>query len=234
MSDPILDALAEDPNSPSNDTSAIYNTAGTGSADTGGGFDFSKVNWGNLLSKYGPAAVGSLLGATGVLNSAPQKSGYQGGIPKYTAVRQQIPIDTTPRRPGGAGRRYFTDMAYVPKTGIATPAAPVAPVEPAVVPVAQGGMIGYAQGGLADLGYYLGGTTDGMADKIPTTIDKKQPASLSHGEFIVPADVVSALGSGNSSAGAKVLYSMMDRIRKNAHGTTKQIKQANLKKTLPA
>ena len=95
-------------------------------------------------------------------------------------------------------------------------------------------MIGYAQGGLADLGYYLGGKTDGMADKIPANIDQKQQAKLSHGEFVVPADIVSALGSGNSSAGAKVLYDMMDRIRKHAHGTTKQIKPANLKKTLPA
>ena len=99
---------------------------------------------------------------------------------------------------------------------------------------AQGGLIGYAQGGIANLGYYLGGATDGMADKIPTTIEGKQPAKLSHGEFVIPADIVSALGSGNSSAGAKVLYGMMDRVRQHAHGTKKQIKPANPKKTLPA
>jgi hypothetical protein len=73
-----------------------------------------------------------------------------------------------------------------------------------------------------------------MADKIPAKIEGKQQAKLSHGEFIIPSDCVSALGSGNSSAGAKVLYDMMDRIRKHAHGTTKQIKPANLKKVLPA
>jgi hypothetical protein len=73
-----------------------------------------------------------------------------------------------------------------------------------------------------------------MADKIPATIANKQPAKLSHGEFVISADVVSALGSGNSEAGAKVLYNMMDRVRKHAHGTKKQIKPANLKKTLPA
>ena len=104
----------------------------------------------------------------------------------------------------------------------------------------RGGHVAYAQGGLLDLaqggatGYYLGGKTDGMADKIPATIANKQPAKLSHGEFVVSADVVSALGSGNSEAGAKVLYNMMDRVRKHAHGTKKQIKPANLKKTLPA
>jgi hypothetical protein len=97
---------------------------------------------------------------------------------------------------------------------------------------AQGGLLGLAQGGAT--GYYLGGKTDGMADKIPATIANKQPAKLSHGEFVVSADVVSALGSGNSEAGAKVLYDMMDRVRKHAHGTKKQIKPANLKKTLPA
>jgi len=250
MSDPLIDAGLSDPNSTYNDPTATYNAVNTGTADTGSssGFDLSKVDWSGMLSKYGPAAVGSLLGASGILNSTPQKSGFQGKIPQLAAVRQQLPIDyNAPRRPGSMGRRYFTDMAYVPKSGIAAvapdPVAPAvaAPVNPTpTTPAtpdiggAHGGMIGYAQGGLANLGYYLGGQTDGMADKIPAQIDEKQQAKLSHGEFIFPADVVSALGSGNSSAGAKVLYDMMDRIRKHAHGTTKQIKPANLKKTLPA
>ena len=212
----------------------------------------SGVDWGDLVKKYGSAAaslLGAGIGASGLLNSTPPKSGYQGKIPILSATRQQIPIDyNAPRRPGSGGRRYFTDMVYAPKAGIASVApgveapvtqAPVAPVAPAnpnemFTAAAQGGMIGYAQGGLADLGYYLGGKTDGMADKIPAKIDDTQQAKLSHGEFVVPADVVSALGSGNSSAGAKVLYDMMDRIRKHAHGTAKQIKPANLKKTLPA
>jgi hypothetical protein len=73
-----------------------------------------------------------------------------------------------------------------------------------------------------------------MADKIPAMIEGGRPAKLGHGEFVVPADVVSFLGSGNSEAGSKVLYDMMDRVRKHAHGNKKQIKPANLKKTLPA
>ena len=176
------------------------------------------------------------------ISQSPQSASV---VPPSAGIAQET---TAPRRPGSMGRRYFTDMVYAPKSGIAAvaPAAPVvetpvAPVAPApTVPVdnggmvsaAHGGMMGYAQGGIAAL--YLGGQTDGMADKIPANIDEKQPAKLSHGEFVVPADIVSALGSGNSSAGAKVLYDMMDRIRKHAHGTTKQIKPANLKKTLPA
>jgi hypothetical protein len=80
---------------------------------------------------------------------------------------------------------------------------------------------------------YLGGATDGMADKIPANIDGNQAAALSDGEFVLPADVVSHLGNGNSEAGAKVLYSMMERIRKARTGTTEQGKQINPGKMLP-
>ena len=234
-----------------NDLSS-YDAGELGFSPEGSGADTSGygINWGDLVTKYGSTAanlIGAGLGASGLLGGGQQKTGYQGKIPILSATRQQLPIDyNAPRRPGSGGRRYFTDMVYAPKDGIAAvaPAAPVVetPVAPTALPdpnemftaAAHGGMIGYAQGGLADLGYYLGGKTDGMADKIPAKIDDKQQAKLSHGEFVVPADIVSALGSGNSSAGAKVLYDMMDRIRKHAHGTTKQIKPANLKKTLPA
>ena len=94
----------------------------------------------------------------------------------------------------------------------------------------------YASGGLTSLakGRYLAGGTDGMADKINTTIDGNQPAKLSHGEFVVPADVVSHLGNGNSDAGAQRLYDMMDKIRKARTGTTKQGKQIKPDKYLPS
>jgi hypothetical protein len=91
---------------------------------------------------------------------------------------------------------------------------------------AQGG-INMAEGGLADAGRYLQGETDGMADKIPSSIDGEQPAALSHGEFVIPADVVSHLGNGNSDAGAQKLYEMMNRIRQARTGTTEQGKEIN-------
>ena len=92
----------------------------------------------------------------------------------------------------------------------------------------------YAAGGLAEMakGRYLGGATDGMADKIPARIGGKQEARLSHGEFVIPADVVSHLGNGNSEAGAKRLYAMMDKIRTARTGTKKQGKQINPDKFL--
>jgi hypothetical protein len=91
---------------------------------------------------------------------------------------------------------------------------------------------GLAAGGIAQ-GRYLNGATDGMEDKVPAHIDGKQPARLSHGEFVIPADVVSHLGNGNSQAGAKRLYDMMDRIRQARTGTTKQGKQIQPDKYLP-
>ena len=73
--------------------------------------------------------------------------------------------------------------------------------------------------------YYLGGSTDGMADDIPAMISNSQPAALSDGEFVIPADVVSHLGNGNSDAGAQNLYDMMDRVRTDRTGNPNQGKQ---------
>ena len=93
-----------------------------------------------------------------------------------------------------------------------------------------------AGGGIAKLqkGRYLDGETDGMADEVPAMIDNEQPAMLSDGEFVIPADVVSHLGNGNSDAGAKVLEDMMDRVRKARTGTTKQGPEIDPKEFLPA
>tara|TARA_R110000868_G_scaffold115516_2_gene308419 strand:- start:929 stop:2014 length:1086 start_codon:yes stop_codon:yes gene_type:complete len=72
-----------------------------------------------------------------------------------------------------------------------------------------------------------------MADEIPSSIDNRQPAKLSHGEFVIPADVVSHLGNGNSDAGAKVLYKMMDRVRQARTGNKKQGRRINPAKFTP-
>ena len=100
------------------------------------------------------------------------------------------------------------------------------------IQAAGGGLMDLAQGGRP--ARYLRGGTDGMADKIKTDIDGKQPARLSHGEFVIPADVVSHLGNGNSDAGADVLYEMMDKVRTARTGTKKQGRQINPRKYTPA
>ena len=94
---------------------------------------------------------------------------------------------------------------------------------------------GYAEGGEIAMakGRYLQGQTDGMADKLPAQIGADQPAALSHGEFVIPADVVSHMGNGNSDAGAKKLYQMMDKIRMARTGTKKQGKKINPDKFMP-
>ena len=83
-------------------------------------------------------------------------------------------------------------------------------------------------------GGYLDGEGDGMSDSIPAMISGKQPARLADGEFVVPADVVSHIGNGSSKAGAKRLYSMMDKVRQARTGTKKQGKQINPNKYMPA
>ena len=167
------------------------------------------------------------------------------------------------RRPGSGGQRYFTDVRYdggdtsaeaaglealnranaaaktrenVPMTEQAeAPAIPIpkkiyAAREAEAKPVQQ-----LAAGGIAGLkeGKYLDGATDGMADKKPAVIDGEEPALLSDGEFVIPADVVSHLGNGNSDAGAKVLDEMMARVRKARTGSEKQGKEINPEEFLP-
>lgn len=227
---------------------------------------------------------GKIAGIAGGLYSAYSASqpkpptGYQGKIPDYTAVRQQVENTYDPnRRPGSSGQRYFTDTKYAGADGVqgakdqaateatglaalnaANPAKQERPQSPTETAIAQAEkaadvetkrdaskVIGdmpvpeYAAGGIAELAKggkprYLAGQTDGMADKIKANIDGNQEARLSHGEFVIPADVVGHLGNGNSEAGADRLYAMMDRIRKARTGTKKQGKQINPDKYLAA
>jgi hypothetical protein len=95
--------------------------------------------------------------------------------------------------------------------------------------MASGGLGGYSDGGRM-----LKGPGDGMSDSIPATIGKGQPARLADGEFVVPADVVSHLGNGSTDAGAKKLYSMMDKIRTARTGKKKQAPAVKTDKYMPA
>lgn len=96
----------------------------------------------------------------------------------------------------------------------------------------------FATGGITSLGHYsdggqlLKGPGDGMSDDIPAKIGQHQPARLADGEFVIPADVVSHLGNGSTDAGAKHLYSMMNKVRKARTGNPKQGKQINPNKYL--
>ena len=212
------------------------------------------------------------MGIYGLMNQDKQ-GGYSKPVPKMDMVREQIQYNDPNRRPGEAGRQYFTDPRYAAqgdaealaaaKTASADQASGIqAAYQPRPAPapnpyagkmkmaynppvvessasdqsaglpkiptkLTPEGGIPMAQGGIADAGRYLQGKTDGMADEIPSSIDGEQPAALSHGEFVIPADVVSHLGNGNSDAGAQKLYEMMDRIRQARTGTKEQGKEIN-------
>jgi hypothetical protein len=93
------------------------------------------------------------------------------------------------------------------------------------------GLSSLAGGGYLETGGVVG---DGMSDEIPATIDGEQEARLSDGEFVLPADIVSHLGNGSSDAGAKQLYSMMDRIRQARTGSKKQGTEIDVGRYMPA
>jgi hypothetical protein len=95
----------------------------------------------------------------------------------------------------------------------------------------------FAEGGIAQYnvgGKLLSGDGDGMSDSIRANIAGHQEARLGDGEFVVPADVVSHLGNGSTDAGAKQLYTMMDRVRQARTGRKAQGKEIKPGKYMPA
>lgn len=204
---------------------------------------------------------------TGILTASPQQERTMVN-PDYDPVtnpdvperidRRQLDVDNKifsgdryarnyERRPGGRGRRYFTDTQYAktPEGDLEPPTLEEAEAKAAaqaaelkernalVTNFAAGGLASMQSGQLFNNGYYLGGKTDGMADKVPARIDGKQEARLSDGEFVIPADVVSHLGNGNSDAGAQQLHSMMDGVRTARTGNPEQGKQIDPQQFMP-
>jgi len=66
------------------------------------------------------------------------------------------------------------------------------------------------------------GEGKGMDDQVPGMIGDQQPVAVSPGEFIVPADVVSGIGDGDTNSGVQELEGMMDRVRQDRTGTMQQ------------
>ena len=197
---------------------------GIGGASAGG--DYSGYDWAKLgrsildkaTTPAGVASLGTLFAGLSGANKPSAAPGWKGVIDPNAMVanREQIAQPAYVPYSGQPvmGQKHFTDTQYTTKA-------------------AAGGLMGLAAGGVAKRPRYLRGATDGMADKISTSIDGNQPAALSHGEFVVPADVVSHLGNGNSEAGSKVLYKMMDRIRRARTGNKEQGKRINPEKFTP-
>lgn len=64
------------------------------------------------------------------------------------------------------------------------------------------------------------GPGNGLSDDIDTSIDGREPAKIADGEAYIPREVVAKHG------GPDKFYKMMDRVRKQATGSTRQAKRA--------
>lgn len=158
-------------------------------------------------------------------SSSSRPSGYQGGIPQYTAVREAVPQTYDPtRRPGSGGQRYFTDVQYVPRTGEGAAAAltaaqtaaqtqaqglaslnaanplnaPPPAYQPPPAPPAAAAPAAPAYNP-AYSGENVLKTVQGLLGG--SRLAKGGIVGLQDGGFVVPADVVSHLGNGSSDAG---------------------------------
>jgi len=86
-------------------------------------------------------------------------------------------------------------------------------------------------------GLIAGSDQGAMTDDINGVIgggDTSQQVAVSQGEYIIPGDVVSHLGDGDTDSGASKLDDMLDRIRMARTGTEKQAPRINSNELLPA
>jgi hypothetical protein len=177
----------------------------------------------NMAKESGqnPAEVQRLTSIYGDMNAAKKPPVKTKAAPVKAAPVKAAPVKAAPKKP----------LARLP----AKAPAPVKRTAVEELGRRRAEQPMFAQGGIANLGRgrYLSGQSDGMADAVSANIDGAQPAALSHGEYIIPADVVGHLGNGNSNAGAKALDDFLSSIRKQRTGNPKQGKQINAQKTLP-
>ena len=99
---------------------------------------------------------------------------------------------------------------------------------------ASGGEVGGLAHAAPTQSRFINGPGDGLSDDVKVKMDDGAEGRLADGEFVLSADVVSGLGNGSSAAGAKILYAMVERIRKMAHGKTQQTKPVDPQQVLPA
>lgn len=172
-------------------------------------------------ANYAAGGIASLNPNPDMMSSGPAQVDFM-GADAYPTSQQKLNFYSTPSQMPTSAQQA------------------VASYEPATNPLTGAPMANFARGGISDLGGYSDGGRmtegpgDGMSDSIPASIAGKRPARLAQGEFVVPADVVSHLGNGSTDAGAKQLYSMMDRVRKARTGRKAQGKQIKAAKMMPA
>ena len=102
---------------------------------------------------------------------------------------------------------------------------------PSPPPMTYGSQVnlGLAGGGQPYFEGQVEGPGDGQSDEVAFRVDGGQVdgAMLSPDEYVLAADVVSAIGNGSSDAGAAKLDQFMKNVRQDAYGTTKQMQPFN-------
>jgi hypothetical protein len=223
MGGPVSFADGGDSNKLTNDNELIDNNLGLGGLSLGTPLVATTTPTNqitNIANAVTPTETSDTSVVAQVTNAMRNDANYQPKNPIEAAIVKQLKGTDSTQQGQGLGSLVSN-----------APVAPSYNASQAMAPTYYAGLNaprGYVRGG------YLNGAGDGMSDSIPATIEGKQPARLADGEFVVPADVVSHIGNGSSKAGSKKLYAMMDRIRKARTGHTKQGKQINPNKYLPA
>jgi hypothetical protein len=78
----------------------------------------------------------------------------------------------------------------------------------------------------------VSGKGHGQSDDIHATIDGSQEARVARDEAVLDAAQVAKIGGGDPKKGAKKLYDMMTKVRKQATGSSKQMRAINTNKVL--
>ena len=131
----------------------------------------------------------------------------------------------------------FYPQSMIPQ---AQPLQSTQPIRHEVIGYADGGQVGYGYAEGGDVGGgdegLLHGPGTGQSDGIMGLIqgqEGQEMVRLADGEFVIPADAVSALGDGSTKAGAKALYDMINRIRQQAFGHMQQANPVEPQAVMP-
>lgn len=186
------------------------------------------------------AAGGTAMQLSGMMSPTPMP-----GEPEYQGRPESFPSSPRTLRMPGSGYRPGVDpeFRYFAAGGLAelqTRSVPQYNDALNVVSEARAAMLGEhpaRNDAMRRLGEQMGpdavqavreeggrvrGAGGGLDDLVPGTIEGRQQVRLADGEFVIPADVVSALGDGSTDQGARKLHEMMNRVRQQKTGSTKQ------------
>ena len=166
------------------------------------------------------------------------------GPKKFAALRERVIADAGQEQAQASGLEALKQQlapAMPPSGPAVIPQAPPAQPEQQMAQMIDPRQ-NYAVGGQVR-GFYRGkptkqvsGPGDGLSDSVPANIEGREPVNLAAGEVIVPADVVSDAGNGDSDAGADFFAELNENIRMKRHGTNEQpaaINPAALVPTMP-